>query len=298
MLVQDTTASVAVLTTATNDKRSARRTRKLEKAQLDVLEATMNVRLVAEALRTLEGAAEEGRKLRAARADLERERKRLALKEARARALEHDSLPVEANRGETRTYRLQSSRHQVDLTEKKFTRLSTAQRREPVSVTTTGGWRWWWYRDRFWWGDQGLRSDEVKGWVLDRDFEALRQRESTESVLATVWQVPADGASTPQISEETRKEVWTRDEGCCVDCGSVQAFAWCLIRPIEEGGSYVSPNLELRCSTCEARRRDNEARARVDRAHFDALEGEHPDKLKRIVGKRDHDSAERRPGST
>jgi hypothetical protein len=292
MLVQDTTASVAVLTTATEDKRALRRTRKLEQARLDVLEARVNVHAVVEALRTLERGREEGRAIRATRADLERERKRLANREARVRALEHDSQPVGTRRGESRTYRLQSSRHQVDWAEKKFTKLSVAQRREPVWVTSRGDRSWWWYRDRFWWADARPRSHDVREWVLDRDFEALLLRQSTDSVLAAFWQVPAGDASTPPISDEARRKVWMRDAGCCVDCGSVDASVFSLIRPIEEGGSYVALNLELRCRACEARRRDNMARARVDRAH-DAASGRYPEKLRRMVRRRDPDRARR-----
>jgi hypothetical protein len=290
---------VAVLTTAVDDTRTARRSRKLEKARLDLLEARMRVRLAAEALGTLERALESSstradrsspseRELRAARADFERERKRLAHKEARARAHQREAREGEPRQGR-RTYRLQSSRHQLEWSEKKFERLSIAQRREPVLVTSTGGRRWWWFRDRFWWDDQVLRADEVKAWVLEHDFEALQRRQLTDSLLAAVWQVQADDSSARQISDEIRKEVWARQEGCCADCGSLQAQVFSLIRPIEEGGSYISPNVELRCTSCEARRRDNEGRARVERAHFDAHGGDYPDKLKRIAGRRDTD---------
>jgi hypothetical protein len=307
MLVQDTKASVAVLTTAKEDKQAVRRTRKLEKARLDVLQARMRVRLAAEVLRMLEGAHEgesdrprqrsssSEREIRSARADLKRERKRLVLTEARARTVEDESHAQDAKLVEKRTYRLQSSRHRVEWTETKYTERSLAQTREPVLVTTTGGWHWWWYRDRFWWDDERLRSDELKTLVLERDFEHLLRRRSTESALAAVWQLPAEDPSAPEISDKTKREVWRRDEGCCVDCGSVQASVFCLIRPIEEGGFYTSRNIELRCPSCDARRRDNEARARVNRAESAARRGEYPGDPSLAARNRGRGSTRRRP---
>ena len=56
------------------------------------------------------------------------------------------------------------------------------------------------------------------------------------------------------IPERVRHEVWRRDGGRCVDCGSRERLEFDHIIPISRGGSNTARNLELRCEACNRRK--------------------------------------------
>jgi hypothetical protein len=56
------------------------------------------------------------------------------------------------------------------------------------------------------------------------------------------------------LPERVRLEVWQRDEGKCVDCGSRERLHFDHIVPVSEGGSSTTRNLELRCESCSLKR--------------------------------------------
>jgi hypothetical protein len=56
------------------------------------------------------------------------------------------------------------------------------------------------------------------------------------------------------ISQAVRREVWRRDGGRCVDCGSQERLEFDHIIPVSKGGSNTARNLELRCESCNRRK--------------------------------------------
>ena len=74
-------------------------------------------------------------------------------------------------------------------------------------------------------------------------FERLRKKhlsvESNES-----------SSSRPSIPEQVRIEVWRRDGGKCVKCGSRENLEYDHIIPISKGGSNTARNIELLCEKC------------------------------------------------
>jgi hypothetical protein len=52
------------------------------------------------------------------------------------------------------------------------------------------------------------------------------------------------------IPERIRHEVWRRDRGTCVDCGSRARLELDHIIPVSRGGSNTARNLEIRCEIC------------------------------------------------
>jgi len=57
-------------------------------------------------------------------------------------------------------------------------------------------------------------------------------------------------SSRPRIPERVRIEVWRRDEGKCVKCGSREKLEYDHIIPLSKGGSNTARNIELLCEKC------------------------------------------------
>lgn len=68
--------------------------------------------------------------------------------------------------------------------------------------------------------------------------------------------VEAGQAARPRepIPEHVRNEVWRRDQGRCVDCGSRERLEFDHIVPWSEGGSNTARNVELRCEPCNRKK--------------------------------------------
>ena len=78
-------------------------------------------------------------------------------------------------------------------------------------------------------------------------------------LLSAVWRarrpVAAAGPLPRQaIPERVRHEVWRRDRGSCVECGSRARLEFDHIVPVSRGGSNTARNVELRCEPCNRRK--------------------------------------------
>ncbi len=51
------------------------------------------------------------------------------------------------------------------------------------------------------------------------------------------------------IPERVRHEVWRRDQGRCVECGSSERLEFDHIIPLSKGGANTARNIELRCES-------------------------------------------------
>jgi 5-methylcytosine-specific restriction endonuclease McrA len=72
-----------------------------------------------------------------------------------------------------------------------------------------------------------------------------------------IEEAPASAQSASRrasIPEAIRHEVWRRDQGRCVDCGSRERLEFDHIIPVSQGGSSTPRNLELRCETCNRKK--------------------------------------------
>jgi hypothetical protein len=61
---------------------------------------------------------------------------------------------------------------------------------------------------------------------------------------------PQDRQAREAIPSDVRREVWRRDGGVCVKCGSRRNLEYDHIVPISKGGSNTARNIELLCETC------------------------------------------------
>jgi hypothetical protein len=77
-----------------------------------------------------------------------------------------------------------------------------------------------------------------------RSLDALRQPAAR----------PVERAPSRSLPERVRHEVWRRDGGRCVQCGSRGRLEFDHIIPFSRGGSSTARNIELRCEPCNRRK--------------------------------------------
>jgi 5-methylcytosine-specific restriction endonuclease McrA len=59
------------------------------------------------------------------------------------------------------------------------------------------------------------------------------------------------------IPSSVKREVWRRDGGKCVKCGSREKLEYDHIIPISKGGSNTARNIELLCESCNRSKGDS-----------------------------------------
>jgi Holliday junction resolvasome RuvABC ATP-dependent DNA helicase subunit len=102
-------------------------------------------------------------------------------------------------------------------------------------------------------------------------LKTLRDYAAVKSVLSPInaeTVVAALGASDSMVDDEpsqgrvaipssVRTEVWRRDGGKCVKCGSREKLEYDHIIPISKGGSNTARNIELLCESCNRSKSDS-----------------------------------------
>jgi hypothetical protein len=91
-------------------------------------------------------------------------------------------------------------------------------------------------------------------------FEAARERlarshgHSEAEVQAefetTREPLPFESTRRGRIPESLRAQVWRRDNGCCVECGSRQNLQLDHVIPVSKGGASTAANLQILCQAC------------------------------------------------
>lgn len=61
---------------------------------------------------------------------------------------------------------------------------------------------------------------------------------------------------TRHISAQVKREVWRRDHGKCVECGSNINLEYDHIIPFSKGGSNTTRNIQLLCEVCNRKKYD------------------------------------------
>ena len=80
--------------------------------------------------------------------------------------------------------------------------------------------------------------------------EKLRKMRSEVDRLQKLDWNPNPTYQRVAITELVRHEVWRRDQGKCVECGSVHRLEYDHLIPVSKGGSNTARNLRLLCETC------------------------------------------------
>jgi hypothetical protein len=90
------------------------------------------------------------------------------------------------------------------------------------------------------------RRLDVQQWLGLIAQAVVKEEAQLKSVLAHKDAV----SQRPAIPSAVRIEVWRRDGGLCVRCGSRERLEYDHIIPISRGGSNTARNIELLCETC------------------------------------------------
>lgn len=136
----------------------------------------------------------------------------------------------------------------------------------------------WWYAGRFWSTKELDLSPDVvtvaaAGWSEweFRQQESLRLRAEEDERIAAAermareerrkarlaWadaKLSGNSARRQAIPREMRYDVFKRDNGRCVECGSTFGLQFDHIIPVAMGGATSVENLQLLCSDCNLRK--------------------------------------------
>jgi Holliday junction resolvasome RuvABC ATP-dependent DNA helicase subunit len=86
--------------------------------------------------------------------------------------------------------------------------------------------------------------------VNGKEIIALEIAEAALKMLVPHDQKQAANENRDAIPSEVRREVWRRDSGKCVKCGSRERLEFDHIIPVIKGGSNTARNIELLCEIC------------------------------------------------
>jgi 5-methylcytosine-specific restriction endonuclease McrA len=121
------------------------------------------------------------------------------------------------------------------------------QGERPVAVGRDERATWWMFRDRVFRDDEGLGADEVMALLVDRE---RRRRRQIERAMDLMRAEEAGGPRREPIPEAVRREVFRRDGGRCVTCGSDELLQFDHVIPVALGGASTPENLQLLCASC------------------------------------------------
>lgn len=139
-------------------------------------------------------------------------------------------------------------------TNPRIQQIFAAQRDGPVSVLRDGHRTLWFYNERFYWEDERLEVDDVKALILDR----LRRRDQKLKSARSLMKAEEEGRPIrARIPTELRREVFQRDGGACIACGSKFDLQYDHVLPVARGGATTLENLQLLCADCNRSKSDS-----------------------------------------
>ena len=135
------------------------------------------------------------------------------------------------------------------LTKAEHAELIEQQNATPVHLGVVNATQYWMYQTQFWYSTSpDLTPKDVFALIEAGRHRDNRQLERAKAVVFQEFQDPAP--SRKAISDAVKAEVWKRDGGRCVECGSKEQLNFDHVIPVALGGSNESANLQVLCSTC------------------------------------------------
>lgn len=135
------------------------------------------------------------------------------------------------------------------LSKEEFRDRDQRQRQRPVPIMTISGRRYWQFKGKFYWENDGLRSDEILALLVTREQRNRQQIDRAQATVAMGSQ-PRNTSARQAIPDDLKQYVWARDEGRCRHCGATTELQFDHIIPVSMGGSSSSENLQVLCGPC------------------------------------------------
>jgi len=115
-------------------------------------------------------------------------------------------------------------------------------------------WKGWLYMPGF-----DPEEDKIKQ-IVEQERERLQDKKIRYKVRKELLKeefknIEQDTRET--ISEEVRHEVWRRDGGKCVKCGSQEKLEFDHVLPLSRGGSDTVRNIQILCEKCNREKSNN-----------------------------------------
>jgi 5-methylcytosine-specific restriction endonuclease McrA len=95
--------------------------------------------------------------------------------------------------------------------------------------------------------------------ILDQIWDKdLREETVFDLVILNIeqWENPDEKKRRKPIPESVKHEVWRRDNGKCVQCGSNENIEFDHVIPFSKGGADTARNLQLLCQSCNREKKD------------------------------------------
>ncbi len=102
----------------------------------------------------------------------------------------------------------------------------------------------------------GLHSEEEARLAVLKKYQT--ERSEIDFLKSRSDESPSkSGTGREHIPRRILNEVWRRDGGKCVDCGSVYNLEFDHKIPVAKGGSNTARNLQVLCEPCNRRKSDS-----------------------------------------
>ena len=155
-------------------------------------------------------------------------------------------------------WRFHSGRSSTEeMNNKTYSSLMEHQQQKPVEVMTDplSNKTWWMFKGEFYWEDEQFSVKEVTILILDN----LKQRKKrVERAAARINQGNSRLTRRREpIPDPVKVNVWQRDRGRCVKCGSQEALEFDHIIPLSKGGGNTTRNIQLLCEKCNREKAGN-----------------------------------------
>lgn len=122
----------------------------------------------------------------------------------------------------------------------------------PVLFGTVGARAYWLFEGKWFWDNDGLTADEVYAVLVTRGQRRQAQIDRAQSMVA-MQQAPVPSVRGA-IPDDGKQLVWTRDRGCCRQCGANIELQFDHVIPVSMGGASTPENLQILCGPCNRRK--------------------------------------------
>lgn len=124
-----------------------------------------------------------------------------------------------------------------------------------INITTNDR-HFWLYDGWIFKTTREYEQEEAQLLILEEIDKERRKFERLKAKFSDTHTDKLEGKRREKIPTKVRIEVWRRDNGQCVSCGSRERLEYDHIIPVSRGGSSTARNIELLCEKCNREKSD------------------------------------------